>query len=481
MATTNPVSQVLATSGNQALLAAGNRVSDLAVGQLGVFNYHTGLSIDGSVAADAKDIFLAVGVDPAGVGSLQDIVKSAGQVIQVRNMRALTYKGYLAALPKIIDIDGFTALCEKQYGIKIEFRNAEVYALHGYNQFTKTFIAEADCCPEPCTDCASADLNPVVIDLVTQINNDPDKLVTASYTANGITFTVTAGAGASANITVTVGTTVYTIAVTNGQTAAQVAATIANAITTATGSPYAASASGANVSIYARTTSGAPSGTVALTNANGTGVTFGSIVANAKVTVANPTTFLATTPGAALGLRLTSNPAATYTFNDINLKYYKMRSTNMIVSLVEGFTCNGTTTTIQELQYSDGNGYDLKQEEYVDGGWNGKPGPYRQSSVTGLARQGFQYYINPTANYNVFVLAYDQFSVGGWLEYLNNLETVLAIPCADATTVAAVATVFDQIFTQFGGMAGDVSANGDCTNARTGTLTPATDGIESLT
>jgi hypothetical protein len=479
MATTNPVSQLLATSGNQGLLAAGSRVDALAVGQLGVFNFHTGLSIDGSVPADAKDIFLAVGTDINGVGSLQDINKSAGQVLQVRNMRALTYKGYLAALPKIIDLDGFTAKCDTDYAIKIEFRNAEVYATNGYNQFSKPFNVHTGCCADLCEDCGDGDPSEISVGLVNNINADPDHLVTASYFVNAITATVAAEPTAAGDIVVTVGTTAYTVAIVDADTVTTAAAKIVAKINSQTDSPYRAVNVAGVITIYPKKTITGSTDTLVYTTPVA-GMTITPIVAATKTTVANATTFLAANPGVGLGVRLTSNPAATYTFNDINLKYYKMRSTDMIVSLVDGFKCNGTVTTIQELQYSDGNGYDLKQEEYVDGGWNGKPGPYRQSEVTGLARQGFQYYINPTANYNVFVLAYDQFSVGGWLEYLNNLETVLAIPCADATTVAAVATVFDLIFTQFGGMAGDVAANGDCTNAATSTLTPATDGIESL-
>jgi uncharacterized membrane protein YuzA (DUF378 family) len=63
MATTNPVFQVLTSAGNQALLAAGSRPDALNNGQIGIFNFHTGLSIDGSVPADAKDIFIAIGIN----------------------------------------------------------------------------------------------------------------------------------------------------------------------------------------------------------------------------------------------------------------------------------------------------------------------------------------------------------------------------------------------------------------------------------
>ena len=68
MATTNPVFQVLVPSGNAALLAAGSTPSSLAVGQLGIFNLHTGLSIDGTALADARDIFMAVGLNLSGAG-----------------------------------------------------------------------------------------------------------------------------------------------------------------------------------------------------------------------------------------------------------------------------------------------------------------------------------------------------------------------------------------------------------------------------
>lgn len=395
MATTNPVFQVLVTTGDQAPLAAGNKVDNLAVGQIGVFNYHTGLSLGAaSIVGDTREIFLAVGIDPDGVGSLQDINRSAGQVIQVRNAKSFTAKAYVAALPKIIDITDFKAKCETDYALKIEFRNQQIYRMHGYNQFAKTFNYFTGCCADNCDTCVDGDCNDLALGLVKAINADADKLVVASL----IDYTTTPG----------------------------------TPVAVAEGAAYD---------------------------------TWVADVANA---------------GLCLGVRLTSQPEAVNTYSGgINLSYFSPRGTDMIVSLVEGFTCNGTVATKQELQYAEGSGYDIVQKEYVAGGWNGKPGPYRQSSVTGLEKGGFVAFATKASNYTQLSLTYDQQSVGGWLEYLNNLETIIAIPCASTTTLTGLVAILDVIFTQFAPMAGDV-AGIDCTNLGTSTLTPATDGIESL-
>ena len=395
MATTNPVYQVLTTSGNAAPLSAGNKVTDLAVGQIGVFNYHTGLSLGAaSIVGDTRDIFLAVGVDPLGVGSLQDIVKSAGQVIQVRNAKSFTAKAYVPTISKVIDITNFKAKCETDYALKIEFKSPEITSLNGQNQFAKTFNYFTGCCTDNCATCADGDCNDLALGFVKAINADADALAIASL----IDYTTTPG----------------------------------TPVAVAEGAAYD---------------------------------TWVADVANA---------------GKCLGIRITGAAPTTRISNgSINLGYFNNRGTNMFVSLVEGFDCNGTVATKIELQYAEGKGYDLAQLEYVAGGWNGKPGPYRQSSVTGLERDGFVGYINKTANYTQLSLTYDQMSVGGWLEYLNNLETIIAIPCADSTTLIGLVAILDVIFTQFAPMAGDV-AGMDCTNLGTSTLTAATDGIESL-
>jgi hypothetical protein len=478
MATTNPVFQVLTTSGNQAPLAAGSRVNSLQHGQIGIFNYHTGLSVDGTVLGDSRDIFIAVGINRAsGSGAMDDLLTSAGDVLQVRHLRAFTVKGTVNEVQKVVEFTGFKANCESDYRLKIEFRNQKSYAMNGYNQFAKTYGYFTGCCADPCTNgCGTGDPVELAFGLAADINADTDALVVAAVFGNKIVATINVAPTSDANTTVTIGSTVYVVPVLDADTTAQVATKIANFVNAATGTPYKVVATGSDLAIYSVATGQGSTATFAVT---GAGVGANAIVSSTKTVITDQAAFKAAFPGVSVGLRITGVPQLRPSFNgDINIKYYK-NGTDFIVTPVEGFACNGTVTEVTLLQYNEGNGYDLKQEEYVAGGWNGKPGPYRQSDITGLARQGFESFVNVGSNYNIIALAYDQESVGGWLEYKNNLETTIAIPCADTTTLTGLVTMLDAIFTQSQPMSNDV-ASMNCSNSRTGLLTPATDGVESL-
>jgi archaellum component FlaG (FlaF/FlaG flagellin family) len=332
------------------------------------------------------------------------------------------------------------------------------------------------CCADQCTPCGVGDCTEIASKLISQINADADGFLVASAYQNMIGATVTAGATTAGSLTVTVGTTVYTVPVATSDTAAQVAGKIAAVINTQAGSPYTAVASGATLKIYVE---GAGTGTFALTAAGGTGVTVGSITASTKTNVTDIPAFAAANPGACLGIRITTVPSAIQSFCGVNTSYNKVRATDIQVSLVDGFTCNGVVTTIQEARNSEGVGADLQQLEYFAGGWNGKPGVYRVSPSTSLAKGMTTYAIGATL-YQQLDLTYDQLSVGGWLEYFNNLRTIIAIPCTDTTTTTGLVAILDLIFTQFQPMANDVAANNDCDNPNVSTLLPATDGVESL-
>lgn len=486
--TTNPVQQVLVTSGNQAVLAAGNPISSLGVGQVGVFNAHTNQSLGAASAiADCQEIFLAVGVNRTGAGggaTLEDINPSAGQLIQSPLVKAYTNRCYTAPTPMIVDIANFIVKCETDYIVKFELRNGQVYSQYGYNQFVKTFAARSSCCGDQCSPCADGDCNDVANQLVTQINTDPDKLMTASFFSSLIQATVTAGASASGNLTVTIGTTQYTVAVVNGDSATVVAGKIAAAVNAQASTPYYGSNAAAVMSFYNRSSQNTPTGTFALTAAGGTGVTVGTIVANAKtpVTVAGYAAFVAANPGVCLGVRVQSNPLATLPYNgDIPLRYYFVRGTEMIVSLVEGFNCNGTQTTVQPLTNGEGSGYDLQWQEYWSGGWNGKPGPYRVSALNGVQTTGFEYFAVKTANYHQVALSYDVRSQSNFLKYDGNTRTIIGIPCADTTTLTGLIAVLDHIFTQFGTNAGN-AALCDCVgDETTDEYAIANNGIKAVT
>ena len=86
-------------------MAAGNTLDSLLLGQIGIFDARTNLSIDG--AANVKDFYIAVAVDMDGDGVKDSIVKSAGQYIQGRNMTALTQKPYVAGQSMVFTVTGY--------------------------------------------------------------------------------------------------------------------------------------------------------------------------------------------------------------------------------------------------------------------------------------------------------------------------------------------------------------------------------------
>mgnify|MGYP000259413324 CR=1 FL=1 len=162
-----------------------------------------------------------------------------------------------------------------------------------------------------------------------------------------------------------------------------------------------------------------------------------------------------------VGVRMTTVPMAIEKFCSINTKYHGLRQTVVIPSLVEGFGVNGTLTITQEAAFEEGNGYDVRQKEYHAGNWNGSPGPYKVNVATGLATDGFEYNADASVKYDQFALTYDQSSVAGWAEHLNNLATEIAIPAADTVTRNGLATVLDALFASaklgFDALADDVA------------------------
>ena len=102
------------------VVGAGQEVADLTAGQLGVFDYDTGLSIDAAGAAAVKNFFVALALDTTGDGLVDEIVKSAGTHIQKKNVADTNLKCYAPGVEQVVDVVNFTADCDKQYGLKIE-------------------------------------------------------------------------------------------------------------------------------------------------------------------------------------------------------------------------------------------------------------------------------------------------------------------------------------------------------------------------
>ena len=383
MSRNNDVFQVLVTKGNQAVLAAGNEVTDLLPGQAGVFSFESNLSIDGTVPT--RNFYVAVGLDEDGDGVTDNIRKSAGSHIQTRNIAFYSYRPFEAGRPMILEFKNFKTKCGEQYGIAIEFRNQQIYRTQGYVQFKVNYVVEGICCDGCSTGCESGDDNLVAKKLVDAINNDP-----------------------------------------RGFVKAEMFNTTTNAVVT----DYDA-----------------------------------FVAANLAVnTDSNPTNDVK------LGIRITSIPQKINKYMGIDTKYFHMRETFLVPSKLIGFECNGEFSVKQTAKVTQGLGYDIQYLEYLAGGWNGNPGPYRTYRVNGLAKP-ITYVAETNKQYGILALTYDQFSVGGWLEYLNNEASIIAIPQADSVTRASLLGVIDKLakLSNFDGLTDDA--------ANYNVATPETDGL----
>ena len=385
MSRNNDVFQVLVTKGNQAVLAAGNEVTDLLPGQAGVFSFESNLSIDGTVPT--RNFYVAVGLDEDGDGVTDNIRKSAGSHIQTRNIAFYSYRPFEAGRPMILEFKDFKTKCGEQYGIAIEFRNQQIYRTQGYVQFKVNYVVEGVCCDGCSTGCESSagDDNHVAKKLVDAINNDP-----------------------------------------RGFVKAEMFNTTTNAVVTDYDAFVAA-----------------------------------NLVVN---TDADPTNDVK------LGVRITSIPQKINKYMGIDTKYFHMRETFLVPSKLIGFECNGKFSVKQTAKVTQGLGYDIQYLEYLAGGWNGNPGPYRTYKVNGLAKP-ITYVAETNTQYGILALTYDQFSIGGWLEYLNNEASIIAIPQADSITRASLLGVIDKLakLSNFDGLVDDA--------ANYSTANPETDGL----
>ena len=370
MARNNDVFQVLVTSGNQAPLAAGNRLGDLAPGQIGVFDFDTNVSLDVATAPGKRNYYLAVGIDTDGDTVTDEVMKSAGSHVQKKNVQFYSFRSYTPGQPMIVTLKDYTADCETEYGIKLEFRNQEIYRSQGYNQFTKAYTMVTSCCDGCTPTCPSGDANEITKQLKYLINIDELGLVTAEAVARQPLTILTHG----------------------------------------TSVDYAT----------------------------------GDVVSDADVdaimaynaTQADPADYVYT------DLQITTVTQKVNSFCSVNLKYFYPRETVIIASKIEGFKCTGTLEVTQQAAFEEGAGYDIKQKEYMADGW--KTSPYRLSTLNGVAKD-IAYNAVATTKYDQIHLTYDQYSIGAWLEYYNNLATTIAIPTADTTTRNGLIAILDAI------------------------------------
>lgn len=143
-------------------------------------------------------------------------------------------------------------------------------------------------------------------------------------------------------------------------------------------------------------------------------------------------------------VQITTVPLKVNQYCTVNLKYFNPRQTIIIPSLVEGFACSGEVTITQDAAFEEGSGYDIAQKEFHASG-NSQNSPYVLSDATGVPTP-IEVFADKNGKYDQFYLHYDLSSKAGWGEYLNNLDTLIAVPEADTDTRDDVAAVLDAIF-----------------------------------
>lgn len=157
--------------------------------------------------------------------------------------------------------------------------------------------------------------------------------------------------------------------------------------------------------------------------------------------------------GTDVGFLITGKPTFVNQFYDINTRFQNIRQTTVEVAFVDGYIDAGATYTVtNEGTAEEGSGYNLRQLEYFAGGWNGRPGVYRQSSVVGLALPGFVYRSKEDGKYNLFDIAYANHSNAGWGDYWNDIATTIAVDTEGAQGAAvttALAAFLAAVVTRF--------------------------------
>ena len=178
-----------------------------------------------------------------------------------------------------------------------------------------------------------------------------------------------------------------------------------------------------------------PSGVTVDANGNLTLAQVDTIMA-ANAAQTNPANFVYT------NLEIETVPQTIQDFSAVSLNYMYPRQTVAILTKVGDFKCSGTVATTQTAVFEEGAGIDVKQLEYKAKGWT--ESPYRVSTVNGVADNRI-YITDASSKYDVFALTYDQFSLGGWLEYFHNQASIIAIPTADTVTRNGLAAILDKV------------------------------------
>lgn len=151
-----------------------------------------------------------------------------------------------------------------------------------------------------------------------------------------------------------------------------------------------------------------------------------------------------------VGIRITSKANATYNVNGAYTPIQGFDGAAVSAFLGSGFDCNGTVTLVQAGTMAEGLGHFIREKEYVAGGYNGNPGIYRTSGMFNESYPEATILAQDSVKYDQINIGYDHHSKSGWLDYLNDMNTMIAIPAADTATSTAALAVLSKLGAEVG-------------------------------
>lgn len=132
------------------------------------------------------------------------------------------------------------------------------------------------------------------------------------------------------------------------------------------------------------------------------------------------------------------------TLAGLNPKYHYLRQFVVKTAIGGDFVPSNYTLTVVDPIYEQGSGYDIAQQEYIAGGWNGNSGIYRESDLTSFIGYGTDIFSVAGTYYWTMRLNYEFFShSGGNLPYYNQLETVIAVPASNSALIAILVAMIN--------------------------------------
>lgn len=151
-----------------ALMGAGETPDALDTGEVGVFNYNTGLSI--ASGTTATPFFIAVGYENGPR-------RSAGKILNA-NIRNVNVQCYTAPVEQVIEVANFCADCAKDYAIKFDISAPNAWHEYGMQPFMQSFTYTTACCTDGTASCYD-----LVKALRDAIEDDPKGILTVKLIA----------------------------------------------------------------------------------------------------------------------------------------------------------------------------------------------------------------------------------------------------------------------------------------------------------